>query len=507
MKKASIFKVLAFGLVLVMMLTLFVGCGGGGNNSSAPNDPVNSSVDDDDFTDIGDYDYEGSGGGSQGDSSGNTTAAGKNNKTTTAGKNNKATTTKTPVVSDGGGTHVDMSDNTDVFKNIPAELVGKTVLFADWGEALADRYQLVCKKFTEDTGIKVKTVLYEEGNFITNVAQQIAAGKSPDIAATNNWFPQALEIVDPLPSIFNTKDGFWDPRVSAATAVNGKEYFVNTYNSPFTGGYVVYYNKKIFNNYGVKSPQDYLNEGNWTYENLYKCMQEAGEFCDQGGILEALTIYGQSGKSIINYDPNTGKFFGTSKDPMLTASVKFMVTAVEEGLAGGYGIGAFASGKIAICMAGTYGTKYNGYFKDMSPADIGVVPCPTSYEGKALNYMPLGYRGYGICKGAKNGEAAYYFLRYFLDMDKYEGAGANIFANKVLEKYFRETQLTMFQKSQLTFEMFNGPFALAGTSWGGGDWSPVRNAAPSAVATELEARDNLVQNAVNKANEKLAASV
>ncbi len=494
MKKASILKVLAFGLVLVMTLTLCVGCGGGDDTST----PASSTpVDDDVFGDEGDYVFDPNG----------LTSSGSDRPQQSGPSGNSSGNHSYESYE---SSHVSMTDNTEIFKNIPKELKGKTVKFADWGEAQADRYQQLIDVFEAETKIKVDTILYEESNFITNVAQQINAGKSPDVAGNNNWFPQALSIVDPLPSYFNVYDGFWDERVSEATAVNGKMYFVNTRNSPFTGGYVVYYNKKIFNNLGLKTPDQYIKEGKWTYETMNDIMNLIGPdnpSVDRAAILEPMTIYGQSGKSMINYDPKTGTFSGTSKDPELTASVKYMATAAEKKLTGGVGATQFASGRVGMCQIGTYGTKYNGYFKDMSPADIGVVPCPTSYEGKTLTHMPLGYRGYGICKGAKNGEAAYYFLRYFLDLDKYEKAGVDIFANKVLEKYFRETQLVLFQNSPLTFEMFNGPFALTGTPWGGNDWSPVRNGAPGAVATELAARDNLVQNAVNKANQVLKESV
>ena len=336
------------------------------------------------------------------------------------------------------------------------------------------------------------------------MTQQIAAGNSPDIAASNSTFPQALEVVQPLPSIFNVYDGFWDERVSEATQVGNKQYFVNTRNSPFTGGYVVYYNKRIFNNNGLTTPDDYYKAGKWTYENLYKCMQDASKVAQQGGILESMTIAGQAGVSLISYNSKTGTFSGTTKNPMLTSSIQFMAKAFEEQLAGNISTTGFASGKVGLCMSGTYGTKYNGYFKDMSPADIGVLPLPTSYNGKKLEYMPLGYRGYGICKGAKNAEAAYYFLRYFLDLDKYEGAGANIFANKVLEKYFRETQLVLFQNSKLNFEYFQGPLNLIGKGWStASEWAAIRHAATNQVAVELEKVDNIVQTAVSEANKKV----
>ncbi len=489
MKKANWLKLLALAMAVLMMATLFVGCGGKVTDTSDPT----SDEDPDDFGDDSDIEFSvddsDESGVSQQGSKGNTGSI-QTNESITNGKEN----------SDG----LKYSDNETIFKNIPGNIKGKTVKFADWGEASADEYQKVVKKFTQVTGIKVETLLYQESNFITNVATQIAAGNSPDIAASNSTFPAALEVVQPLPKIFNINDGFWDKRCSEATKVGNKYYFVNTINSPFTGGYVCYYNKKIYGNNGLTSPQDYLDAGKWTYENMYVCMQDAVKLGYNGGILECMTLAEQMGTSLINYDQKTGTFKGMTSDQNLIDALQFMAKAVDEGLAGGYGITSFASGQIGICMAGTYGLKYNGYFKNLAPSDIGVVPLPDSYKGKKLQYMPLGYRGYGICKGAANPDGAYYFLRYFLDLDKYEDAGAVIFANKVLEKYFRGTQLVLFQNSTLYFEYFQGALNLIGKGWSSAsEWSALRHASVSQVAVELAARQNITDTAAKTATEKV----
>ncbi len=494
MKKANLLKMLALVMALAMIATLFVGCGKGNTDSDVSED-VSIAESDGDW-DLGDdVGYE-------------------NSLPDTSTNQSTNTSTGTKVIPPSNNSNVKAnsdglkySDNTEIFKNIPSNVSGKTVQFADWGEASADEYQKVVKKFTEDTGIKVKMLLYSEADFITQVAQQIAAKSSPDIAASNSTFPQALEVVQPLPSIFNVNDGFWDERCSEATKVGSKYYFVNTRNSPFTGGYVVYYNKKIYNNNGLRSPQDYYDAKQWSYENLFKCMQDAKKVGYNGGILESMTLAEQMGTSLINYDSKTGTFTGSATDENLISALKYMAKAVDEGLAGGYGITSFATGQIGICMAGTYGTKYNGYFKELAPSDIGVVPLPTSYNGKTLTYMPLGYRGYGICKGAKNPEAAYYFLRYFLDLDKYEGAGANIFANKVLEKYFRGTQLVLFQKSPLYFEYFQGALNLIGKGWSGSEWTEVRHAAENQVAVLLKSKEQILKSAATEATKKLKSFV
>ena len=489
MKNAKILKLLALALVACMAVALFAGCGGSETTSSQVSEPGEQDV----FDAGGDITFEG-------EIENSTVSTGNQNQTASKGDDNTISAEINSDAEDqGGGLYV--TDNEEIFKKIPVALKGKTVIFADWGEANAAEYQKVVKKFTADTGINVKMLVLSEGDFISKVSSQIAAGSPPDIAASNSTYPQALEVVQPLPKYFDISDGFWDPRVSEATKVGSKYYFVNTYNSPFTGGYVVYYNKKVYNNNGLTSPQDYLDKGQWTYENLFKCMQDAVKL-GYNNMIESMTLAEQMGVSLINYDQKTGTFTGKSNDPKLVKALQYMTKAVDEGLTGG-SFSTFANGRSGICMLGTYGLKYNGYFKELAPSDIGVVPLPTSYDGQKLTYMPLGYRGYGICKGAKNGEAAYYFLRYFLDLNKYEPAGAEIFANKVLEKYFRQTQLPLFQKSPLYFEYFQGALALINKGWGTGDWTAVRHSSSSQVAVELEKMQNVVDSAAAAATAKV----
>ena len=48
-----------------------------------------------------------------------------------------------------------MTDNEKIFKNIPVERKGKTVLLGDWGEVDGE-YNKVVEQFAKDTGIKCK---------------------------------------------------------------------------------------------------------------------------------------------------------------------------------------------------------------------------------------------------------------------------------------------------------------------------------------------------------------
>lgn len=474
--KSRLLRILTFALALLMIAS-FTGCKGSGATSDGSGINGNSEIGDVDMDDV--------------------------NVDVNTGSNASGGTDSSGKTGSNGSSGITQVDNTDIFENIPKELRGTTVTIAHWGDEGASEYLKAQKAFTKQTRINVKWVQYSQTDYLSKIVSQISAGKGPDIVIVNSTFPSALEAVQVLPSYFDINDGFWDKRVSEALSVNGKYYFVNSYSSPFTGGTVVYYNKKIFSDNGLTSPDDYIKAGKWTYENLTQCMQDVYKTGKHGGMIESMVLAEQMGASMIKYDPKTGTFSGDSTNSDLISAVQWNAECVEKNISGGQGITAFASGQLGICMAGTYGMKYNGYFKDMSPSEIGIVPLPETYQGKTLKYMPLGTRGYGIAKGAKNPQGAYYFLRYFLDYEKYAAAGAQIFSNTVMEKFFVETQLPKFRKANLRFEYYKDVLPMVNKGWESEDWANVRRSAPGQVAVEMRRMDNVCKNAASEANSKL----
>ncbi len=485
MKKASLLKVAALLLAMVMMLTFATGCGGG----AATSDPV--SDDEGGFVMKGEQNA-----GSdvlEGDDT--TVSTAPNGGGNSGGGNNG-----------GGGSNALITDNVDVFKNIPTSLKGKTVLFSAWGGAVADVYQKVVKQFEKDTGIKVKMVQFLNTEYITKVSQQIAAGKSPDIAGSNAWFPASLEMLQPLPEIFDVNDGFWDKRITEALSVNGQHFYVNTYNSPFTSGPAIFYNIKLFENAGLKTPQEYYDEGDWSYETLRKVAKDCVEAGYKGAIMEPMHIAEQMNSTLIKYDAAKGTFSSNLNDAGFASALKYVASGLEEGVFFNEQTSRFGKGGIGMTMMGTWGMLKEGAFTSMLPSEIGVVPLPNSFEGKQLTHAPCAMRGYGICRGAQNVEGAYYLLRYFLDLDKFEPAGANIFANKKLERYYREVHLVNYKKNNLCIEYYANPLEAVGARWDSpqGRWSGAKTASSNQVSVELKKMTNIVNNAVSWANQKIA---
>lgn len=59
--------------------------------------------------------------------------------------------------------------------------------------------------------------------------------------------------------------------------------------SPWSGGTLFYYNKTLFEQYGVKSPAEYYKEGNWNWDTFETCITEITKDTDGDGKMD---IYG-----------------------------------------------------------------------------------------------------------------------------------------------------------------------------------------------------------------------
>lgn len=408
----------------------------------------------------------------------------------------------------GGGTVVEKPvdvSGSDPFANIPSRLKGTTVTFAHFGDEGAAEYEKVLKAFTKKTGIKYKLVSFNQGEYVAKVSNQIAAKSGPDVIICNDVFPSALEIAQPLQNIVNLKDDFWDDNITNICTVGGNTYFVNSLDSVWENIDTVVYNKTIFSNNGLTSPLDYYNNGQWTWENFKKCAEAVKKLGYVGGYADADKINASLGSPMINYDPKAATFSAASSSA-LSVGYQFEAQMYKDGLwSSSDWWGTFANGKIGIMAeGGVWGAKYNGAFKDADDNMLGMVPLPSSFNGKECK--PTGsLRAYGIAKGAKNPEGAVYLLRYFLDYSYYSSAGANVFKNKNLEKMVFDHVIPEVKKKGINFDYAGGAFELSNL----GDMSKISAAAgradPAQVTGELDGVRNLIDNAAKKANDKIAS--
>lgn len=425
-----------------------------------------------------------------------------------AGGNGNATSTGTAgddtVSADVGGVKVESKvdlTGSDPFANIPKYLKGKTITFAHYGDEGATEYQKLGASFEKKTGIKVKWVSYNQGEYVAMVAKQINGGAAPDIIICTDTFPSFLEIAQPLQDIIDLNDDFWDDNIVKLGTVGKNSYMVNSLESVWNSVDMVFYNKQIFSSNGLTNPSDYYKAGKWSYENLKKCMEDVVKAGKIGGAIDSFILNNALGTASMMYDADKKQFYAQNEKSV--EGMRFVSEAYKEGLWSGNAYwGTFASGNIGLFVTSAWGTKYNGWFKDIDDNVLAAVPLPTSYKGKTVKNS-AGVRGYGIAKGSNNPEAAAYFLRYYLDYEYYDDAGANVFKNKSLENVYFNQVIPQLKKTGVNYD-FSNLDALYGANDYDNWRKKVERGEPAQVATEVTARNNVVQEVVKKANEKLS---
>ena len=475
MKKTTI-RILSLALCVLFVLGM-AGCGKAKTSSEANSDTIDSNA----FLEFDNEKGEGI----------------KNNTSSTE----KRTDSKALNASEGVTvTEKVKLDGDDPFANIPKKLRGTTVVFAHFGDEGATEYQKVCKAFTKKTGIKVKLLSYDQDAYIATVSKQIAARSAPDVIICNETFPHALEIAQPIQNLLDLNESFWDSSVTKATTIGGNTYFVNSLKGVWHNIDMIFYNKKIFSENSLRSPADYYKSGEWTYENLRKCLEDVKATGNVGGYVDPKMMAASMGSALVSYNSDTKTFAQNVKNAI--PAYQYSAYNATNGLWDhNLWFGIFNNGTIGLYHNSAYGCKYNGWFEGIDASMVGAVPTPSSYNGKPCKQTE-NMRAYGLSKGAKNPEGAAYFLRYFLDYSYYKEAGANVFINKELEKaYFHS--LDVMAKEGVNY-YFNDS-ALEYTQVTYKDLRNTGNAKPAAVPSEMMAVENQFQDAVNKMNAKIAA--
>ena len=376
---------------------------------------------------------------------------------------------------------------------------GTTVKFATWIDHNSTEGKEPIERFAEEYDINVELVYCSQNNYIEEILALIASNNAPDIFVENGTFPAILQIAQPFSVTgMDLNEPAWDQQILNACTVGKKVYAVNTVNSLWRPQGVVVYNRELMEANGIKTPTEYYEEGNWTWDTMKDVISDVMALGDDyyGANIDQFPFLGSIGAGQVSYDPANAKFKCTITDPKYIEGMQYKAEISKKGMSADRT--QFTNGTAALIICDTYGIKSTGYFRSMDPLDLACTYVPS--KDANTDTIPSDFlRAYGIVQGAKNPQAAGMFIRYFLDPKNYNIADA-FFSVEAAQWYYEALERSyQYSKNNDIYVQYHGLAPLIGeSSW---DWVTVSGDA-SQIPTLLSAKVNIVESAIDKA-EKL----
>lgn len=295
----------------------------------------------------------------------------------------------------------------------------------DSGEGLNPHQEIIAMFEEENPDILVQLEAVAGRDYYARLLTQVAAGAAPDVMQIgDDAVPQFVEAGAMLPldefigsSEYPLDTSIYLPGLLVPGQYQGKQYFLPKDYSPLA----VYYNKKVFDRFGVPYPQD-----GWTWDDFLATAQALTRDTDGDGQTDVWGIQlpatwtsgfeywvGAAGGKLISDDGTT--FEGYMNSPETVRAVKFYADLyhvyrvapppADFSLFGG-GNAEFDNGQAAMRIFGRW--PQSGMLKNPN-IDLGVVSPPADKQPASV----LFWGGFGISTTTDHPEAAWRFLRFY----------------------------------------------------------------------------------------------
>jgi len=155
----------------------------------------------------------------------------------------------------------------------PAKAAPKKLKIAIWGnDARKTAFEEIAKGFTKQTGHEVESVLIPFGEFMQKISIQMAASSAPDVVwLAEKMVPQFMasgQLANMAPAL--KADAAYDFADFFPTTLEGMTTGDGVYGVPFAfGPRVIFFNKTMFKEKGLKTPLELAKEGKWNLETFY----------------------------------------------------------------------------------------------------------------------------------------------------------------------------------------------------------------------------------------------
>lgn len=330
------------------------------------------------------------------------------------------------------------------------KLGGDTLRFMYWGDTseITIIKEMIAKFEKENPGVKVSAERAPSGPpYMEKVLTQFAGGSAPDVlfVEVNNFKEFAskgvLEDLSPyIEKDANLKKSDFYPEIVDRFTVDGSLYVLPRDIAPIC---VVYYNKRMFDESGVKYPKD-----SWNWNDLLKTAKKFVKkdangvptqygYVDDWPIWEAF-VYSNGGAMVDNVK-NPTKCVMDKKSVIdavqfradMINKYQVMPSPSQMTAMGGMGTGdMFVSERVAMFFSGLWKTPL--FRSQITAFDWDVVMFPKSPKGERA--FPTGGSGYSIVKSTKNKEMAWKLVTYLAGAEGQKKLAATGLAQPAMKK-------------------------------------------------------------------------
>ncbi len=296
--------------------------------------------------------------------------------------------------------------------------------------------------FEEKYGGTVQVIGVGWGEQQEQVISMVNSGEVCDLAQAHDQnFPTygAKNVVQDISQYVNLEDDFWYDSTTSAFTFGGVPYAVGADAAPV----VISYNKTLFDQMGVKTPMEYFEEGNWTWDTFREVALDMTGDTDGDGTndiygfgwwdsfyVQMLNANGIVGINYASGDGVSSNYTSTQATEAFTflqdAYIKDKFIQIPDG---DKFISDFKSGKLA--MTCEYGfAAITAYECDY---EIAWAPLPTGPSGQTYD-CGGSLTGFCIPLTSKNPEGAAVFARM---------------AYELLHEWQNETRIALYGQEQV----------------------------------------------------------
>lgn len=296
-----------------------------------------------------------------------------------------------------------------------------TLQMSIWGDDNRKRtFEELAAKFTElHPNIKVEIMLIPYGEYPKKMSIMIASKTVPDVTWLYDAIIPQFRDSGSLLDLSSLAD---DPEYDLNDVYSSSMDIYRTddnklYGIPFSAGpKVIFYNKKLFAEKGLKTPNELVAEGNWTYEEFLKA---AKAITDPAQGIYGVKIAGGTnwkdaytdtfwsyGADIFNEDATEFVLNSPAGEQVLQMFTDMMFKDAVNPKPGDQL--AFESGKIGM-VRNNY--SYSVSARKAEGLEFDIAPMPTGPIADAPFYD--GVSGYSVMKDTEHPEEALELLKFF----------------------------------------------------------------------------------------------